>query len=58
MTVYVDDMKAQYGRMKMCHMLADTEEELTKWLTRLGCEERGSKQEVGRTTMSLKVKEN
>ena len=28
MTVYVDDMNAQYGRMKMVHMLASTDQEL------------------------------
>lgn len=28
MTVYVDDMKAPYRGMIMCHMIADTEEEL------------------------------
>ena len=28
MAVYVDDMKAKYGRLVLCHLVADTEEEL------------------------------
>lgn len=36
MAVYVDNMNAQYGRMKMCHLLADTEAELLAMADRIG----------------------
>lgn len=36
MTVYVDDMNATYGRMKMNHMLADTDDELHAMAARIG----------------------
>lgn len=34
--VYVDDMLAPYRGMKMCHMLADTHEELVAMAKRIG----------------------
>tara|TARA_B100000287_G_scaffold237395_1_gene223361 strand:- start:2491 stop:2766 length:276 start_codon:yes stop_codon:yes gene_type:complete len=34
--VYVDDMKAKYGRMVMFHMVADTESELHAMANRIG----------------------
>ena len=36
MTVYVDDMRAPFGRMKMCHMIADTTDELLAMADRVG----------------------
>lgn len=36
MTVYVDNMQAGYGRMKMCHCWADTREEVFTMMSRIG----------------------
>src|ERR1700734_176256 len=36
MTVYVDDMRAPFGRMIMCNMLSDTDDELHAMAARIG----------------------
>jgi hypothetical protein len=36
MAVYVDDMEAPFGRMKLCHMIADSTEELLRMVDSIG----------------------
>ena len=36
MAVYIDNMNAPFGRMIMCHMVADTKEELLEMVDKIG----------------------
>lgn len=48
MSVYVDNMKAPYGRMFMSHMIADTHEELHEMADRIGVRLRWFQNKPGR----------
>ena len=36
MAVYVDNFFAPFGRMKMCHLIADTQTELLEFVDKIG----------------------
>lgn len=59
MTVYVDDMRAGYGRMVMCHMIADTAEELHAMADAIGVARRwyqGDHYDIALSKRALAVK--
>ncbi|ABM96933.1 DUF4031 domain-containing protein [Methylibium petroleiphilum] len=65
MAVYVDDMRAPYRRMLMCHMLADTDDELHAMAALIGVARRwwqspektsGSHYDICLTKRALAVK--
>ena len=59
--VYIDDFNAPYGRMKMCHMNADTTEELLLMADKIGVNRKwiqypGTSKEHFDVCLSAKVK--
>lgn len=50
MTVYVDDVRHQFGRMVMCHLWADTEAELLAMVDLIGVDRKWIQ---GHPTLSL-----
>lgn len=40
MTVYIDSYNAKYGRLVMCHMIADTDQELRDMAVKIGVQQK------------------
>jgi hypothetical protein len=40
MAVYVDNFQSPYGRMLMCHMIADTQKELLEMADKIGVQKK------------------
>ncbi len=38
MPVYIDNFNAPFGRMKMCHLVADTTDELLRMVDKIGAQ--------------------
>jgi len=58
-SVYVDDMRAPFGRMIMCHMVADTEDELHEMADTIGVARRwyqGDHYDIALSKRALAVK--
>lgn len=59
MTVYVDDMRATFGRLIMCHMIADTDAELRAMAAKIGVDQKwhqGDHFDIALTKRALAVK--
>jgi hypothetical protein len=59
MTVYVDDMQQQVGRLTMCHMIADTQFELhhmAEWIGVAPKWHQGDHYDIGRMARHRAVK--
>lgn len=60
MTVYVDDMEAKFGRMIMCHMVADTDAELRAMADKIGVAQKwhqGDHFDIALSKRALAIKE-